>query len=110
MKLKKVIIDLVILIILHALTDFLFSFLYPPVNPARATMIGATATLVLFAVEKKTKLNAGIGGLSIFSSALFGAVLVQAGILVSKSLLSAVVHVVILIVTCLVLQACIKEK
>jgi len=110
MKLKKAMVDIVILVVLHALTDFLFSFLYPPVNLARATMIGATATLILFAVEKKTKLNAGIGGLSILSSAFFGALLVQAGILISKSLLSAVVHVFILIITCMILQVCVKEK
>jgi hypothetical protein len=104
MKSKTLLKDLVILVILQYLIDLLFVVLYASVNPARAAMIFATATLVLVAIEKKSYLNPGLGGLSIFSSALFGALLVQGGVLISKSVTSAIAHVLILVVTYILLS------
>ena len=106
MKAKKLILTLVGLLALQLLIDLLFVYIYPLVGPLRATMIGATAFLVLGGIHlsKKELVNPVLGGLSIFSSALFGALLVQAGVLVSKSTLSGAVHGLILIVAFLVLS------
>lgn len=98
MKHLKVII---ILILLQLAIDFFYVYLYPSVNPIRATLIGATALLLLYVLPFQRLFNIRplIGSLSIYSSALFGALLVGAGALKSKSFLSAVAHIAILILT-----------
>ncbi|MBI4152752.1 hypothetical protein HY495_03515 [Candidatus Woesearchaeota archaeon] len=92
---------LLILFALHLLVDTLYQYVYPSVNPLRATLIGLTA-LAILTVPFFRKIS-GISPLylflPIFSSALFGALLVQAGVLVSKSLFSALIHALLLIVT-----------
>lgn len=90
-----------ILILLQLAIDFLYVYLYPSVNPIRATLIGLTALLLLFIPPFKRLFNIRplIGSLSIYSSALFGALLVEAGALKSKSFLSAAAHIAILIAT-----------
>lgn len=108
MKGKRVIINIVILIILQFLVDMLYVILYPDVNPLRAVMIGISSFIVLWIFGKKLKVDMWIGGLSIFSSAFFGALLVQGGILVSKSVLSGVIHILILIVSYFVFRYFIK--
>ena len=96
----------VLLIALQLILDQIYVFLYPTVSPIRATLIGVSALVILFIPPLKRLVDGHVlvGFLSIYSSALFGALLVQADLLVSKSALSAVVHVAILIVTYSVLM------
>ena len=90
-----------ILIVLQVLLDMLYVYIYPTVNPIRATLIGASALIVLFIpfVTKLVDMKPYIAFLPIYSSALFGALLVQADFVKSKSAASGIAHVVILIVT-----------
>ena len=96
---------IVILILIQFLLDMLFVYLYPDVTPIRATLIGASAFFILYLLsltkiyEKITKLGYYIAFLPIYSSALFGALLVQADVVASKSPESGIAHVVILVVT-----------
>lgn len=97
---------IILLLFLQFLIDNLYVFIYETVNPIRATLIGATA-LVLLSVQyfaHSRFINPVIGALSIYSSALFGALLVQGNYLVSKSLFSALIHTIILIITYLILS------
>lgn len=98
-KIKQILINLGLLLLLHVIIDQVYVYIYPAVSPLRALFIGATATAVLWLFRKKLKLVFWKGGLAIFSSAFIGALLVQAGILTSKSALSAVIHALILIIT-----------
>ncbi|MBI2148532.1 hypothetical protein HYU23_02535 [Candidatus Woesearchaeota archaeon] len=105
MKIKKIIITLIGLILLQLIIDLFFVFIYPNVNPIRATMIGITSLVflsLLYLINKKL-VNPVIGALSIFYSAFFGALLVQSGYLISKSSLSGLVHALILIITYLIM-------
>ena len=89
------------LIVLQLLIDMLYVYLYSTVNPIRATLIGATALVILFIpwLRNFVEMKPWISFLPIYSSALFGALLVQGNVLVSKSAASAIAHVLILIVT-----------
>ena len=100
MKAKKVL-TIFGLILLQYIIDVLYVYVYPTVNPIRALMIGASALLILgiIHITKNKLVNPLTGALSIYSSALFGALLVQAELLVSKSFLSGIVHALILIVS-----------
>ncbi|MDP3734780.1 MAG: hypothetical protein Q8R37_06120 [Nanoarchaeota archaeon] len=109
MKSKQTLINLGLLLLLHALVDKVYVFVYPSVNPFRALFIGATATTVLWLFRKKIKIVFWKGGLAVFSSALFGALLVQAGLVVSKSALSAIAHALILIITYLLFEFMIRK-
>ena len=98
---QKYIKAIVTLIVLQGLIDYLYVFLYPTVNPIRASLIGATAFVVLWIpiLKKWTGLHPKWGFLPIFVNALLGALSVQAGIVMSKSVQSAILHIGILIVT-----------
>jgi hypothetical protein len=104
MKQRGIIAALLILIILQGIIDYLFVFLYPTVNPIRATMIGLSALLVLYLARNITRIKPVLGFLSIYASALIGALLVQAVVLVSKSVLSGIAHILILIIVYLSLR------
>ena len=105
MQVKKTGLTIVGLIFLQFVIDVLFVVVYPTVSPVRATGIGVTAFLVLGVIWVFSDVvDPVLGALSIFSSALLGALLVQAGFLVSKSPLSGVVHGLILIGTYLLLE------
>ncbi|MEK6907264.1 MAG: hypothetical protein AABW45_01935 [Nanoarchaeota archaeon] len=110
-KTSEISFKLIILILLQYFLDLLYISIYPSVNPLRATLIGISAFALLsvqyFAHYRY--INPVIGGLSIFSSALFGALLVQENYLVSKSFLSGSVHALILIITYLILIYLEKE-
>ncbi|MBS3167907.1 hypothetical protein J4216_02175 [Candidatus Woesearchaeota archaeon] len=95
---EKFLIGIIVLPILQFIIDSFYIWVYPQVNPFRALMIGVTALVLLFIpyIFEKRWINAWIGGLSIFSSAFFGALLVQAGVLVSKTFFSGLVHILIL--------------
>lgn len=92
---------IVIFLVLQGLLDVLYISLYPYVNPIRASLIGASALAILSIPPVRRLVNGYslTGSLSIYSSALFGALLVQSGVLVSKSPLSAVVHIALLVAT-----------
>ena len=96
---------IIILALLQFLLDMLYVYLYPDVNPIRATLIGLSAVAILFIpfLEKIVEMKPYIAFLPIYSSALFGALLVQADIVASKSAASGIAHVVILIVTYIVI-------
>lgn len=100
-EIKKYVIAVLALILLQFLIDSIYVYIYPQVNPIRATLIGLTALVALFIpyLKRIAGLRPALGFLPIYSSALFGALLVQNGYLVSKSLLSGAVHVAILLVT-----------
>ncbi len=93
-----------ILILLQLLIDMLYVWLYPTVNPTRASLIGATAFIVLLIpwLEKQVGLGK-LAFLPIFVNALLGALSVQAGWVASKSAASGVLHIGILIITYFVL-------
>lgn len=97
----------VTLLIIQLVVDFIFRFIYSSVNPIRASFIGLASLLILYIplVRKGIILPPFIAAIPIFSSALFGALLVQAGVLVSKSPVSAIVHALILIFTYALLTA-----
>lgn len=92
---------IIILVLIQFLLDMLFVYLYPTVNPIRATLIGLSALVLLFIpfIKKLTEMKPYIAFLPIYSSALFGALLVQADFVASKSAASGIAHVAILIVT-----------
>ncbi len=92
---------IIILIIIQFLLDMLFVYLYPTVNPIRATLIGFSSLIILFVpfLQKLTEMKPYIAFLPIYSSALVGALLVQADFVKSKSAASGIAHLVILIIT-----------
>ena len=95
----------VVLNILQFLLDRLYIYIYPTVNPIRATLIGFSAFVILYLISLITstknliELKPFIAFIPIYSSALFGALLVQADFVKSKSAASGIAHVVILIIT-----------
>ena len=97
---------IVILILLQYLLDVLYVYLYPNVNPIRATLIGASALAILLIpfISKLVEMKPYIAFLPIYSSALFGALLVQADVVKSKSAGSGIAHIIILIVTYFVIM------
>ena len=96
---------IVILVVLQFLLDMLYVYIYPNVNPIRATFIGFSALIVLYLFSltkiysKLFELKPYIAFLPIYSSAFFGALLVQSNFVKSKSAASGIAHVVILIIT-----------
>lgn len=96
---KKNLIRITALVFLEFFLDTAFVFFYPlPINPFRATLISISALIALFGLNalKKGLINPFVGGITIFSSAYFGAILVQEGYLVSKSWESGLAHIAIL--------------
>ena len=93
--------NIILFVLLQFVIDRVFVSIYASVNPIRATFIGLTAFAILAVPPIRRYLNrdAITGALAIYSSALFGALLVQTGYLLSKSAFSAFIHVVILVVT-----------
>ena len=94
----KVVISLAVL---QFILDMIYVYVYPTVNPIRATMIGASALAVLLIpfMRNLTKMQPYIAFLPIYSSAFFGALLVQANVIHSKSLGSGLAHVTFLAIT-----------
>lgn len=105
-KTSEVSFRLITLILLQYLIDLLYTFVYGTVNPIRAALIGITALILLsvqyFAYNKF--IDPIIGALSIYSSALFGTLLVQNHYLISKSFLLYLVYLIILIITYLLIN------
>ena len=102
---------IVILVVLQFLLDVLYVYIYPTVNPIRATLIGISALIILFIpfIRKVVEMKPYIAFLPIYSSALFGALLVQADFVKSKSAASGIAHIVILIATYFIIIAIQKK-
>ena len=101
-----------ILIVLQFILDMLYVYIYPTVNPIRATLIGASALIILFMpfLTRIIDMKPYMAFLPIYSSALFGALLVQAAFVKSKSPASGIAHIVILIVTYFVIVTYVGYK
>lgn len=101
------------LVALQFFIDFFFARWYPniTVSPFRASLIGGTALVILCGVGFFTDhMKRAVGGaLSIFLSAFLGALLVQEGYLISKSVMSGVLHALILIAAYIVLTIYVEE-
>lgn len=78
--------------------DQLFRVLHPEVNLVRASLVGATALIALapLARQPRSGVRPWVGALAIFASAFLSVLLIEAGLLVSRSASSALVHVSIL--------------
>ncbi len=100
------------LVVLIFLLDLLYRPIYPEVDLIRATLVGITAYVVLFVLGKLRAglVNPVVGALAIFASAFLSVLLIQAGVLVSKSTISAIVHVVILAVAYLIATAAVARR
>jgi hypothetical protein len=98
---KKHNVIILTLVGLQFLIDKLYVYLYSEVNPIRATLIGATAFIVLWIpwLRKTVDLHPGMAFIPIYSNALLGALVVQSGVVASKSIQSVLVHITILIIT-----------
>lgn len=98
---------IIILVILQFLLDMLYVYIYSNVNPIRATFIGVSSLIILLIpfMSKLVEMKPYIAFLPIYSSALFGALLVQADVVKSKSAASGIAHIIILIVTYFVIMA-----
>ena len=105
---------IIILVLIQFILDMLFVYLYPAVTPIRATLIGISALVILYLIslipftKNLIDLKPHISFIPIYSSALFGALLVQAGIVASKSVASGIAHIVILIATYFVIIAIVR--
>lgn len=111
-ELKSHFLMVIILLIIQLNVDFMYRFVYPAVNPLRASLIGLTSLIVLYIphLRRWFTFPPYFSFLPIFSSALFGALLVQAGILISRSAFSALIHALILILTYGIISIIIQMK
>jgi len=85
--------------------DQLYRVLHPEVNLVRASLVGATAWLALAGLSRLGALHLPVrrGALAIFAAAFLSVLAIEAGWLVSRSPLSAAVHVGIVAVAYLAL-------
>jgi len=95
---KRSLLCVAILTLLLVLLDQLYRWLHPEVNVVRASLVAATGLVVLLGLARLPRFPVRPlrGAAALFASALGSVLLIEAGILVSRSPLSAVVHVVIL--------------
>jgi hypothetical protein len=73
--------------------DQLYRVLHPEVNLVRASLVGLTG---LLSKLPRFPLRPWVGALAIFASAFLSVLLIQAGLLVSRSPVSGLVHLLIL--------------
>ena len=78
--------------------DQLYRVLHPEVNLVRASLVGATALIVLAPMARLPRfpLRPWVGAGAIFASAFLSVLLIEAGLLVSRSPGSGLVHLLIL--------------
>jgi hypothetical protein len=78
--------------------DRLYRLLHPEVDLVRASLVGLTALLALAPLARLPRfpIRPWVGALAIFASAFLSVLMIEAGLLVSRSPLSGVVHVLIL--------------
>ncbi len=86
------------LVLLLFALDRLYRVLHPEVDLARASLVGLTAFAALapLALVRRRPFEPWVGALAIFVSAGASVLLIETGLLVSRSTLSGAVHVVIL--------------
>ena len=104
---RRRLLSIAALILLIFLLDRAYRYLHPEVNLVRACLVGASAFLVLLvlSVLRRGLLDPVVGGLSVFASAFLSVLLIQGGLLVSQSLVSGIVHAIILAAAFLALDA-----
>ena len=95
------------IVVLLFLLDQLYRLLHPEVNLTRAALVGASGGLALVALRRAGLrwLDPASGALAIWLSATLSVLAIEAGWLVSRSPLSAVVHVAILTAAFMILEA-----
>jgi hypothetical protein len=89
---------LAVLALLLFLLDRLYRVLHPVVDLERACLVGASALVALLLLSRLRPIGVRpvTGALAVFASAFGSVLLIQAGALVSQSLLSGAVHLWIL--------------
>ena len=77
--------------------DRLYRVVHPEVNLVRASLVGLTALAVLapLAWLRRTPIRPWVGALAIFASAFLSVLMIEAGVLVSRSPSSGLVHALI---------------
>jgi len=100
------------LVLLIFVLDRAYRFLHPEVNLVRACLVGSSAFIVLLVLSifRRGLLDPVVGGLSVFASAFLSVLLIQVGLLVSQSLVSGVVHAIILAAAYLALDAAAQRR
>ncbi len=95
---KRTLLSIAGLTLLLFLLDRLYRILHPDVNLVRACLVGATALAALAPLRllRRPPLDPLLGALAIFASAFGSVLLIEAGVLASRSPTSAIVHVGIL--------------
>ena len=78
--------------------DQLYRVFHPEVNLVRASLVGLTALVALAPLARmpRSGVRPSVGALAIFASAFLSVLLIEAGLLVSRSASSGLVHVLIL--------------
>jgi len=78
--------------------DQLYRLLHPEVNLVRASLVGLTALVALAPLARlpRSGVRPWVGALAIFASAFLSVLLIEAGLLVSRSPASGLAHVLIL--------------
>lgn len=85
------------LTLLLFLLDRLFRILHPEVNLVRASLVGLTGFAFLAPLWLlRRPFDPFVGALSIFASTFLSVLLIQSGLLISRSNISGFIHVLIL--------------
>jgi hypothetical protein len=97
-KLKHDLLAIAGLTLLLFALDRLFRSLHPHVDLVRASLVGLSAlgALAPLWLLRRRPLEPWVGALAIFASAFLSVLLIEAGLLISRSALSGAVHVLIL--------------
>ncbi len=95
---KRTLLSIGALSLLLFAIDRLYRWLHPEVDLVRASLVGLTAlcALALLAFSSRRPGDPWSGALAIFVSAAGSVLLIEAGVLSSRSLVSGIVHVGIL--------------
>jgi hypothetical protein len=104
---KRALLEVGALALLLTAIDQLYRWLHPEVDLVRATLVGLTALVSLAALARLRVIRIRVlrGALAIFASAFVSVLAIEAGLLVSRSPVSAAVHVVLLALAYLALEA-----
>ena len=94
------------LTLLLLILDRLYRLLHPEVDLVRASLVGLSALIALAPLWflRRPPIQPWVGALAIFVSAFVSVILIEAGVLVSRSAISGMAHVLILAVAYLALD------
>jgi len=97
---KRDLLGIAALTLLLFAIDRLYRVLHPEVDLVRASLVGLTALAALapLALVRRRPFEPWVGALAIFVSAFSSVLLIEGGLLVSRSALSGAVHALILAV------------